>query len=366
MNHSYRVDLCRVIAIIMIMGLHICDHGGVLRNTDTLGLQYELFGLYECFCIAGVNIFALISGYVLYNKSFKLSQAIKLWIKVLFFSITVSLTLKILYGYSFSFDQMTAVFFPILKKHYWYPTVYMGLYFISPFLSEIINKCDKEFTDRLLVMLLFILSVVPTLVHRDLLDVPTGSVTWLGYLFLIGAYIRRYNELPFLKRWYGLKWFVIFAIALQLSRTVIDYIVVNFLDIGPTLISRYFISNTSFIVYFQAVALFYACVARMREPQNILARGLLKLLGGSAFTTYLIHENFLFRELIVKDRFVEWAHSDSVLCVFHAIIISLIVYAVCTFINQIYCILAKGSEKYIDKIDRYNHFLDFEKDKQTV
>ena len=82
-TRNYGIDLLRIVSMIMILVLHICDIGGMLTFTDrdandTVG--YFFYAMSFC----AVNCFALISGYVGYKSKHKYANIIYLTLQVIF------------------------------------------------------------------------------------------------------------------------------------------------------------------------------------------------------------------------------------------------------------------------------------------
>ena len=42
-KRNYGIDLLRIICMLMIIGLHILGHGGVLTNTEAFSVNNQLF-----------------------------------------------------------------------------------------------------------------------------------------------------------------------------------------------------------------------------------------------------------------------------------------------------------------------------------
>ena len=88
-NHG--VDLLRIIAMIMIVGLHFLGQGGVLESVSTGTAQYFTAWCAEAFFMCAVNIYALISGFVGINaRRTKYSRLASLWLLVEFYCIISS------------------------------------------------------------------------------------------------------------------------------------------------------------------------------------------------------------------------------------------------------------------------------------
>ena len=68
-RNNVGVELLRILAMMMIVGLHYMNFGGILWS-DAI-CNRRLAWLLEAFCIVAVNCYVLISGYFLVSsKSF--------------------------------------------------------------------------------------------------------------------------------------------------------------------------------------------------------------------------------------------------------------------------------------------------------
>jgi surface polysaccharide O-acyltransferase-like enzyme len=81
------IELLRIIAMMMVVTLHYLDKGGVLPSlTGEMTLNgYVAWGV-ECLAIVAVNVYMLISGYLLVETGFKPGRLIELLCQVLFYT----------------------------------------------------------------------------------------------------------------------------------------------------------------------------------------------------------------------------------------------------------------------------------------
>ena len=91
---------------------------------------------------------------------------------------------------------------PTITSQYWFATAYVLLYLFMPYLQILVKTMTQKQHFNLILILLFIWSVIPTL----LLGSPGYSnLGWLICMWLIAAYIRLYhNSIDSVKVWHGL------------------------------------------------------------------------------------------------------------------------------------------------------------------
>lgn len=257
-EHDYRIDILRIVAMLQITGLHILGHGGVIDSLQIFSLNYEIAWFLKCLFFCGVNCYAMISGYVLLNHTIRISNIIILWVEVLSYSILMSFGITILTGNSISLKQLIDTLFPITRKQYWYTTVYCGLYFCIPYMNKVLMSFSMKQLKKMLFTILIIVSVIPTMVNYNLMDVPTGSLFWLMILFLLGAFIKKYGAnnlfLFEMKKKESLLCFFIITILLYLSHFCIERL--TFYLLGNARWGNWFILYTSPLVVLQALFLF--------------------------------------------------------------------------------------------------------------
>ena len=64
-KRNYGIDLLRIVSMIMIPVLHILGQGAILDRSSALSGSYKAAWLLEIVCYCAVNVYGIISGYVL-------------------------------------------------------------------------------------------------------------------------------------------------------------------------------------------------------------------------------------------------------------------------------------------------------------
>lgn len=75
-NRNIGIDLLRIFAMLMIIVLHLLGQGGILR--EDLSIYNEVANWLDICSCCGVNIFAIISGYVGIKSEWKVKRIIKI------------------------------------------------------------------------------------------------------------------------------------------------------------------------------------------------------------------------------------------------------------------------------------------------
>ena len=165
------IELLRIIAMLMIVSSHYCVHGSQYKtalqslNFDGIFLHSVILGN------LGVDIFFMISGYFLSKseRPFKLHKALSLWLQVWMYSISIAIIL-LLFNMNIGKTEFIKSIFPTTFFQYDFFTVYLLIYFLSPFLNLLLkNLVRREFMILIFILILFV-SVPETLLGRAYLD----------------------------------------------------------------------------------------------------------------------------------------------------------------------------------------------------
>ena len=193
-DRNYGIDLLRIIAMMMICMLHTLGQGGILNSVPPDSLHFHIAWLLEISSFCAVNCYAIISGYVLFDKPFSLPRITHLWLTIVFY--TTLITIVMLASKQIPFDRKLIynAIFPITRQLYWYLTAYFGMYLFSPFLIASIKTLGKRETKIIFLIAFVFLCILPSILDRDLFILNGGySMLWLCVLFLVGASIKKYN-----------------------------------------------------------------------------------------------------------------------------------------------------------------------------
>ena len=195
----YGIDLLRILAIYMVCIVHSNTYGNA--HTD-LHLGYETFFYFstwtESIALIGVNLFAMITGYVCLHSKWNLKRYINLWLTVVFYSILLLLigivltkieVLNWAYSSQEVFNIITSLPF---GSTYWYFAAYSALFFCIPFLNAALIKCSKV---QFIYLLFLLFTIIPFFNLKSSETFISGghNFTWLAFLYVGGAYIKRFQ-----------------------------------------------------------------------------------------------------------------------------------------------------------------------------
>jgi len=186
MNRNYGIDLAKWFSMLMVVVLHNLLNGGVLSRS-TLSFNNLAYWWLENIAIVGVNIFALISGYLIVNRPVKLRRLVRLWYIVLFWSVVTTGIVMILTKHWVTISFIKS-FFPVILGRYWYFNAYIALCLLLPFINAGIKELTQKQLERIIIALLFFAMTSGMLGHFFVQD--GYSALWLVVMYLIGAYSK--------------------------------------------------------------------------------------------------------------------------------------------------------------------------------
>lgn len=326
------MEILRILAMCMIITLHYLDKGGVLKefasNNTPVG---NAAWIIEAFCMVSVNIYVLISGYFLCESTFKIRKTVLLWIQILMYSWIITLIFAIILKGQFNFEEgmlygLIPLLMPVTGSHYWFATVYILMYLVSPFLNIGIKAMDKKTHRNLIIILVAIFSIWNTVLPFTIpaTDRKGMDICWFICLYVIAAYLRKYGDEIKINKWLGLAIYALCCIgAFLLGKGML------LADSVTGKLGGYcknFYEYNSITILIASVALFIFFVKTEIKAGDFATQMVLFVSEGT-FGVYLLHEHKLLRYLWptwfnvseYADRFAFIPHLlMTVACVFTA------------------------------------------------
>ena len=317
------IDLLKILAMYMIVMWHILGHGGIINSAEAFSLNYKIVWLIKICASCAVNVYAIISGYVTLGRKYSINDLIKLWGKVVFYTISITLVLFTIGIVPFGIKTLLKSFLPILTNAYWYFTAYVVLFLFIPILNKAVLECEKKELRNGMVLLFVLFSVITTFFERDLFHLNRGySAVWLIYLYLIGAYIKKYED--------DFKYISNFKCVVGIVLMVAIMWVVKCIPQTCEIQSIIeYVSPTVFIM-----SIFYVLLFK-NFSVNDKNNKIIKTISNATFSIYLIHDNNLIRKFLIKDKFVEFSSLSSFELVMKIILLALVIYILCVAVELI-------------------------------
>lgn len=325
-TRSYNLDALRVLSMFFIVLGHFW-HGG--RPTSNYGKFVEAF--YTSFSVIGVNLFFLLSGYFQGRKqTIRTGKVVSIWGGILFYSLAIMGILWAFAGIKPGTGLVIRSFFPLLTVRYWFMTVYVFLYLISPYVNRVLNSCSKNDFLHLLAILFFVFSIVPTFLPKDMAFNPlfNTSCIWGLVMYCVGIFLMRFGDEILIsgKTCFGIYMLITIVIFLtdwQLP-AAFEHFGIN--SAIPAKLSRHYYSP---LLLCDAVA----CFGFFRHI-NIKTK-CFSLLAPYMLGIYLIHDNNQIRDLLWKNWLQTPVYLDSHWLPVYVLCCSISVFVVCLGIEAI-------------------------------
>lgn len=310
-SRNYGIDLLRILSMMSICILHVLNHGGII-SASADGSPNNLivwFMFTSAYC--SVNCYALISGYVGYGSNFKYSRIISLYFQVVFYILTATAVFAVIEPGSVHYSDFIKAFFPFGFGTYWYFSAYFCLFFFIPFLNYFIEKASAEMARKLIFTIFVLFTILPMIFHRDLFFAKDGyTPLWLAFLYLIGAYIKKYKIENIFNVKTGIIVYIVLIVISWGSKFAIDKLSVYIPFVSKW--EQVLINYTSPTIFCAAVILFLISV-KLYFPKFITK--LIAFFSPAAFGVYLIHEEPLIKAHFISGKFTAYADYSPVFMV---------------------------------------------------
>lgn len=352
MKRNYGVDLLRMLAMFMVVVLHVLGQGGILgMSTQYSEVKYWIAWFMEITCYCAVNCFALISGYVMYRSTPKLSKAVNLWFQTAFYTLTFFIVFLLFKRESMGLGDALNAVFPVTRKHYWYISAYMGLLLLMPLLNAAIAHTQKRTLGFILAAGFVMFSIFPQLLMADPYILSGGySLIWLILMYLTGAYLHKYGLFAKIRTrfiWFGILAMLLITFASRFLLEVFPQHIFPTAKFRDVLIS--YVSPTIVLV---AVGLLIA-FSRMRLPGWLTSA--VCILSPAALGVYLIHTNQLVWRYVMLGfawKMLEYNCFVMVLLIFLA---ATAIYLLCSImeIGRLHLFRLIKADKFCAAVDRW-------------
>lgn len=331
-GRNYGIDLLKIICMGMVVMIHVLGHGGILYNTTMFTIQYSVLWALECAIYCAVNCYALITGYLYYGRTFKYSNILRLYFQVAFYGVIIFFLFYFLHPDMVSSWDLARAILPFATvNQYWYFTSYFYLFFLMPFLNKMMATSTKKEATVLLTCLFVFFSIVPTFSTSDPIQENSGySMLWLMIMYLLGAYIKKYDVVGKLKSWQSLLGYFINVLLLWLSRCGVEYVMQLWRDGSWVNRNFIFFKYSSPLLFLCAVFLFLL-FASLKIPKGLQKP--VAFLAPLSFGVYLLHDNPLIRQYFMIDKFKFLLYEDLWKLLLAVIGIALAIWAVGTAVD---------------------------------
>lgn len=282
-------EVIRLLAILMITAYHYVVHG-VQDPVGGGNLLYcsSLWGK------AGVNLFCLLTGYMLIGKDeIKYSRLKTVEGQVLFYTLSGLLVGFILHKYIGPGVIYYSVL-PVISGHYWYITAYFIVFLLSPYINKLLQSIEKQSFKRLLLVCYVVWCIIPFFTLRENDGLFWNQFIWFVVMYMTGAYLKLYDSI-FSRRTY-----------------IYAELAANLLLISSVFAIEWLAGikeeATPFITYFRwsnSPLIVIICVGMMRLASMAPFRsiGWINFLASLVLGIYLFQENKFYQDILWHDLF---------------------------------------------------------------
>lgn len=276
------IDIIRIFAFVFIVFLH------------TLNRQFGVdvwMGGYAIISI-GVNLFIMISGYLLLDKT---EEAIVFFKKRILNILPLFLVFNIIYIY---FGKIPIM--PVLKgktisaSHFWYIYMILGLYLLTPWLQKVLKYAEKE--TLFVVFLWFLCNILnPYLRYFNLAEIPFSNFPLTGFIgyYILGYFVKKYDNK--VKKASFILIIVIYALGFLLSFLSTKYV----LAVTGKRVSDFFDKN-SLGTFIMTLSFFvFWCKFNFSKRDRII-----KIVADSTYFAFLVHLIVLHFIIKISDEMI--------------------------------------------------------------
>lgn len=329
MDRKRGIDLLRVVSMLMIVTLHTLGQGGVLDNCAPGSTAYGAAWLLEVLAYCGVNCFGMISGYVGVHSRFKAGRGLELWLRVLFYTVSVTALFSFLVPGSVTGADWTSALLPVTTKQYWYVSSYFIVFFFAPFINRMLLALDRRRLILLGLACFVITTIWAPLGMNEVLPIQAGySALWLGVLYVFGGILRLLDAGRGLKKWQLIGIYLLSALGAWGWKILTEAALSGVL---PAKLADMFITYTSPAILLCAMALLLLFEKiDLRAP---LAVRLTEFLSPLAFGVYLIHTQKHIWGYLVAGRFADFAQLPWPLTLLSVLAAAAVIYLACALID---------------------------------
>lgn len=293
-SRNYGIELFRIILMLFIIEGHYLAHTAIRETVPFLSVSWCAIWVLQSITVSAVDGFVFITGYYQKTVNLNLKKVLTLWGKVLFYSASISL-IAMAMGNKTSISDIVKSFMPISFSKYWFFTVYVFLYLLTPFFNSAIEHMSKKQHLTAVAILLIFAVLKPTILPIAPQYDPTDGMGIISFiaLYIWASYCRRYIiDIKHKK-----VMLIVFIALVFASKVAIEMLNKRFgTTFGSGILYHY---NTVFQVAICTI-LFY-CFKDIRISGK-LGR-LITRLSASVFGVYLIHEHSFVRNLLWKNIF---------------------------------------------------------------
>ena len=323
-KRNINIDIMKIISMLMIVILHMEGHGNLLYSQD-IHFNFSLVNwTLEGLCLPAVNLFVIITGYLMINKDINKKRCLSLYASMFFYSVV----LFIIFSPQKSIFDFFKSITPFSSRIYWFMTNYFILYLLIPFLNAAINNIKEKKLSELGIIAILFFSILPMIFfYADINQIIGGGtgILWFIVLYCFGAYFRKYD--------FNLKSiYIILIIIMQ----VFLFIFIYFLCIKSNIsfvikIQSYLMNYNSLNNLLLAIAYFFLMNSFSIKTEKI--NKIITILSTHSIAVYLIHDNPYVRSFIWNFIGLDKRIGNALVYLVSLVIVPIMIFTLCIVID---------------------------------
>lgn len=278
---------------------HVLVNGGIIEAASFGTLNDTVLNVLQSFSRIGVNVFALITGYLSVGRISKPWKLLDIWMIVFFYLVLTTVCASLVSSIS-----PITIIKDLNPLGYWYVLAYTGLILVQPMLNRLLEQVDVIRLRMILILAFIFLSFLP-LLTVDVFSVSTGhNALWLVYMYLVGWYLNVAQIKLKSAYWIGAFGLILFSAignyGLMYIRGIIKH---NFDD----LTTNFFNSYTSPTIFLASIIVFNLVLQWKVSYSKIL-----QFFATGAFSVYVLHFSPAYLNNIIENKFQLFADDNAI------------------------------------------------------
>ena len=335
-------ELMRLVLMFMIIFWHLIINFIFVHPNTPISLI--VWNLLYYLLIIHIDTFILLTGYFQSKKEIiGIRKIIKLNNQAYFYKIIILIIFLILHITPLSPLKIFQLIQPItLYEQYWFISIYILLYLISPYLNKLLNQLSQKEHKRFISILFIISSIIP-IITNELAYSNNKGYSLLNFILMysIGAYLRKYplkKSNFFSKKTKSRRKLTFISIYIFLA--IINVLLFNFsptleetqnpilIELSSIIINMRNAYNNPLIII--ESIFFFSYFSELNIKSKII-----NSISSVSLDIYLIHDNYLIRKLYKPVNDYIYPKVLGLKYIILIFIVTMLIFLICIIIGYI-------------------------------
>lgn len=310
------IEMLRLLAMFFVVTLHVLGAGGILGSVAKGSKTYYALWLIEIVAYVAVDLFALVSGYVMYNKKMTVKKFFNFYFRVFFYTLIIWGVTRLIGWHQASVQTMLSMSLPH-NVCLWYVYRYLPLMILVPVFNLFLQQTDKQKLFGYIIVLFIGFVLAPFLLGEDFCNLSNGySLIWLCVLYLIGGITAKLGIDEMLSRKKWCFYWIISVLFIWGSKIIMEH-VANYA-------AEEYEEYNALVTYVSPTMVISAfCLFCTFSTVKVDMPKWFYVASGASFGVYLVHMHYFLLGKYITNKFVVYAQW-SVASMFIRVICSVI------------------------------------------